>query len=254
MRASMMARLMRIALMACVVASIAVGGRAQEGDHDEKGHQKRERRERGHAKGHPDSSKWAPLFKADLSDAATEEGVWTFTDGVLTASADRAIWSKVDHENFVFDLEFKTADGTNSGVIVYCTDTEQWIPNSVEVQIADDYSKKWSEQPATWHCGAIFGHLAPKESAVKKPGAWNRMTITCKGQQIDVVLNEKHVTSMDMSLWTSATTNPDGSEIPSWLSNAFSKLSTKGKIGLQGKHAEAPIWFRNVKIKAVDGK
>jgi hypothetical protein len=54
---------------------------------------------------------------------------------------------------------------------------------------------------------------------------------------------------MDMSLWTSAKTNPDGSEIPSWLNKPLSKHPTKGRIGLQGKHAGAPIWFRNIKIR-----
>jgi hypothetical protein len=43
--------------------------------------------------------------------------------------------------------------------------------------------------------------------------------------------------------------NPDGSDIPSWLSTPFAELSTKGKIGFQGKHAGAPIWFRKIKVK-----
>jgi hypothetical protein len=30
---------------------------------------------------------------------------------------------------------------------------------------------------------------------------------------------------------------PDGSEIPSWLSTPFAELPTHGNIGLQGKHA-----------------
>ncbi len=202
--------------------------------------------------GHPDTSGWPSLFKPDLSDADRPEGVWTVEDGVLTASEDQAIWTTRDYENFVLDLEFKTADGTNSGVVVYCTDTKDWIPNSVEVQIADDFAEEWAKQPATWHCGAIFGHLAPTKSAVKKPGEWNRFTVTCAGKQIDVVLNGEKVTSMDMSLWTSGKTNPDGSEIPSWLPKPYATLATKGKIGLQGKHAGAPIWFRHIKIKEVE--
>jgi hypothetical protein len=74
------------------------------------------------------------------------------------------------------------------------------------------------------------------------------------GKQIDVVLNGLHVTSMDMSLWESAKKNPDGSDIPAWLSKPYAGLPTNGKIGLQGKHAGAPIWFRNVKIKELDGQ
>jgi hypothetical protein len=134
---------------------------------------------------------------------------------------------------------------------VYCSDPENWIPNAVEIQIADDFAEKWANSPKTWQCGAVFGHLAPTKSAVKKPGEWNRMTLTCAGQQIDVLLNGEHVTSMDMSQWTSAKTNPDGSEIPSWLSRPKAELPAKGRIGFQGKHAGAPIWFRNIKVKAI---
>ncbi len=199
--------------------------------------------------GHPDTSGWEILFNADLSNADKPEGVWTVSDGVLTASEDRAIWTARDYDNFILDLEFRNASGTNSGVVVYCTDIKNWIPNSVEIQIADDYAEKWAKAPRSWHCGAIFGHLAPSKSMVKKPGEWNRFTIRCVDKQIDVMLNGERVASMDMSLWTSAKTNPDGSEIPSWLNKPLSKHPTKGRIGLQGKHAGAPIWFRNIKIR-----
>lgn len=196
------------------------------------------------------SGGFKPLFKADLSDAITKEGVWTVgADGVMTASEDQAIWTpREDYENFILDLEFKNETDTNSGVIVYCTDKDNWIPNSVEIQIADDFGK-WSKEPATWQCAAIFGHLAASEKLVKKPGEWNKMRVTCKGKMITVKLNGKVVTEMDMALWTSAKTNPDGSEIPSWLSTPFATMPTKGRIGLQGKHADASIFFRNVKIR-----
>ena len=203
-------------------------------------------------KAHPDVSQWQDLFAADLSNAAFPKGVWTFENGVLTASEDQVIWSKKDYDNLIIDLEFKTDDGTNSGVIVYCTNMENWIPNSVEVQIADDFAEQWAKSPKTWHCGAIFGHLAPTKSMVKKPGQWNRFTVTCKDKMIYVMLNGQMVTEMNMDLWTSATKNPDGSDIPSWLSTPFAKLPTHGNIGLQGKHAGAPIYFRNVKIKELD--
>jgi len=197
----------------------------------------------------PQEPQWADVFAADLSNAEFPAGIWTVSDGVLTASEDQAIWTNKDYENFVLDLEFMTAPGTNSGVIVYCSDMANWIPNSVEIQIADDFAEEWAKEPATWHCGAIFGHLAPTKSVVKKPGEWNRYTITCVGKRITVELNGEMVTDMDMSLWTSAKTNPDGSEIPAWLSRPFAELATRGRIGFQGKHAGAPIYFRNIRIK-----
>jgi hypothetical protein len=85
--------------------------------------------------------------------------------------------------------------------------------------------------------------------AVKKPGEWNHMTITCRGPKIDVVLNGEAVASIDMRQWTSPTHNPDGSEIPKWLNKPLAELPTKGRIGFQGKHGSAPIWFRNILIR-----
>jgi len=55
-----------------------------------------------------------------------------------------------------------------------------------------------------------------------------------------------------MRKWTSAKTNPDGSEIPAWLSRPKAELPQKGHIGLQGKHGDSPIYFRNVKIKVLE--
>ncbi len=198
---------------------------------------------------HGQKNGYVPLFNDDLSNATYPKGVWSYEDSVLTATEDQCIWTNKDYSNFILDLEFKTAEGTNSGVIVYCSDTKNWIPNSVEIQIADDYADEWANADPTWQCGAIFGHKAPVESRVKKPGEWNNMRIACKDKTIHVVLNGSLVTEMDMRLWKSAKKNPDGSDIPAWLSTPLSELQTYGKIGLQGKHAGAPIWFRNVRIK-----
>jgi hypothetical protein len=66
-----------------------------------------------------------------------------------------------------------------------------------------------------------------------------------------VVLNGELVNSFNMDKYTSAKTNPDGTQVPSWLSNPPSTLALHGRIGFQGKHAGAPIQFRNIKIKAL---
>jgi hypothetical protein len=136
-------------------------------------------------------------------------------------------------------------------VIVYCTDRQNWIPNSVEIQIGDDYYFKDKGWVPNYMCGGIFGHLAPTSTLVKKAGEWNHMNIRCEGQHITVKLNGVVSADMDMALWTSGTKNPDGSDIPSWLPTPFAELPTKGYIGLQGKHGEANIFFRNVKIASI---
>ncbi|MDQ4140182.1 MAG: DUF1080 domain-containing protein [Bacteroidota bacterium] len=202
-------------------------------------------------KTHPNTKQagWRDLFQKDLSNSIKPDNVWTFENGVLTASEDNSIWSDKEYTDFILDLEFKTAPGTNSGVVVHASDIKNWIPNSVEIQIADDYSEEWSKAPKTWQCGAIFGRLAPKKSNVKKPGEWNHYTVTCRGKKIWVILNGELVNEIDMNLWTDPKKNPDGSERPSWLNKPLATLPLKGYVGLQGKHAGAPIYFRNIRIK-----
>jgi hypothetical protein len=198
------------------------------------------------------NEKWQDLFKPDLSNAIYPAGVWSMQVGILTASEDKNIWTEKQYENFVLDLEFKNAPGTNSGVFVYGSELRHPTPNSIEVQICDDFAKVWADKPASWRCGAIFGRLAPTKSVVKKPGEWNHMTVTCRGPIISVVLNGEKINEIDLRKWTSATKNPDGSDIPPWLSRPAAELPTKGHIGLQGKHAGAPIFFRNIKIKSLE--
>lgn len=194
---------------------------------------------------------WQPLFTENLSDADYDTSVWSIDkQGVISASADQAIWTNKEYENFELDLEFKTDKCTNSGVVIYCTDKKDWIPNAVEIQIYDDYCDPAASAASTGSCGAIYGHLAPSAfRIVKKPGEWNKMKITAKGKNIQVTLNGKKITDMNMNLWTSGKTNPDGSEIPSWLPKPYAGLPTKGYIGFQGKHGQALIWFRNIKIR-----
>ena len=188
------------------------------------------------------------LFGDAYSLAEFEEGSWEIKDDLLVAHEDKVVWAPGEYENFKLKFEFMNEAGTNSGIIVYCTNKENWIPNSVEIQIADDHGK-WESERKDYQCGAIFGHLpANEQKVVLSPGEWNQMEITCQGQLIEVVLNGKKVTSMDMSEWTSGTTNPDGSEIPSWLPTPFAELPTKGFIGFQGKHGDSSITFRNVRI------
>jgi len=201
--------------------------------------------------GQAQKGKTVPLFTADLSNAQYDKSVWTVDKkGVITAAADDSFWTTKEYENFELTLEFKNDICTNSGVIIYCSDKRDWIPNSMEIQIADDHCPKWTEVDAISRCGAVYGHLGPQlPTLVKKPGVWNKMKINAIGKNVIVELNGKQIVNMDMNLWTSGTTNPDGTKIPSWLPKPYAELPTKGYIGFQGKHGDATIWFRNIKIK-----
>jgi hypothetical protein len=202
---------------------------------------------------YPNTNKkgWKSLFGKNLESAQFDPTIWKDSSGVLTASKDEAIWSKDMYDNFILDLDFQTADGTNSGVIVHATEIKEWIPHSVEIQIADDYSAQWSKADPSWQCAAVFGHKPATNKKLKRPGEWNHYTITCIDKIIKIELNGTLVNECNMDDFTSSKVNPDGTKIPSWLSNPMSTLGLHGYIGLQGKHAGAPIYFKNVMIKTL---
>jgi hypothetical protein len=198
---------------------------------------------------HPDSAGWPSLFAEDLSNAVYPKGVWSFRKSELAATEDHCIWSQKEYERFVLDLEFKTSPGSKGGVIVYCTDTANWMPRAVEIPLQDDYAKR-SARSTNFDCGGVFGHVPPKKQMVKKAGEWNRMTISCIDSLIVVVLNGERVVEIDMKQWIWARRNPDGSLVPGQITTAMAELPTKGHIGLQGAQGgKAQTYFRNIKIK-----
>ena len=77
------------------------------------------------------------------------------------------------------------------------------------------------------------------------------MTVRARGKRIEVVNNGVVTVDADLSVWTSAKTNPDGSAIPPWLSRPWADLPTHGRIGFQGKHGQARPYFRNIRIRTL---
>jgi hypothetical protein len=109
-------------------------------------------------------------------------------------SADEALWSEKTYNNFMLDLEFKNADGTNSGVIVHASNMEEWIPHSVEIQIADDYSRV--EQSVVMEMRCNIWSPGGSSTNCKPAVNWNHFTITCIDRNIWVVLKWRLVNTL----------------------------------------------------------
>lgn len=183
---------------------------------------------------------------------AFDSGVWTIDDdGVMTASKDAAIWSAVDYENFILDFDYKLDPAANSGVIIYTRDQKNWIPGSVEIQLLDDNHERWAKDPSYLKNSSLYGHLGPSATPAKPAGEWNHMTIVAKGQQITVTLNGVQTIDANLSAWTDAKKNPDGSAIPPWLREPWATIPTVGRVGFQGMHGGARPYFKNVRIATV---
>ncbi len=194
----------------------------------------------------PSCEGWRDLLAKDLSNCVYEQSCsWVVEpDGVLSAKGGGDIWTKERYGDFILELEFKLAEGTNSGVFLRTGSLEEWLHTAIEVQVLDSYGKS---KAGKHDCGAIFDCLAPSKNMVKRPGEWNHYTITCKANKICVVLNGEQIIDMDLDLWTKAHKNPDGT--PNKFNTAYRDMPREGHIGLQ-YHGQ-PIWYRNIKIKTL---
>ena len=201
---------------------------------------------------HPDSSGWQDLFARDLSDAIFPKGVWYFEGDVLTATEDQNIWTKAKYGNAIIDLEFKNAPGANSGVFVYGSDMKEW---SRQFRGSSDPRRFASEMGQRSGHLALCRHFWPPGALEERRQGGRRVEPDDRHLPGDEDLRDAQWRAwsrkMDMTLWTSATKNPDGGDIPPWLSKPLAEMATTGHVGLQGKHGGCPIYFRNMKIKSL---
>ena len=176
---------------------------------------------------------------------------WIVQDGVLTVTRamdgkehnSDYLWTNDTYGDFALDLEFKVTDGTNSGIFFRTSDLKDPVYTGFEVQICDSHGRDNLSRTGT--AGAIYDCLIPARNAIKPRGEWNRCRLTCKGSQIEVVLNGEKTIDMDVDQWTKAGQNPDGT--PNKFRRAMKDFARVGYIGLQD-HGR-PVWYRNIKIK-----
>jgi len=169
---------------------------------------------------------------------------WTIEDGVLTwQKGCRNIWTKETFGDFIFDLEFKTTKGTNSGIFLRSAEGEKnWLHGSMEIQISSSYGP--DRKPGRHDCGSVYDIQAPSVAAEKPVGEWNHMVITFKGNLLKIVLNDKQIIGINLDRWTKARENPDGSK--NKFKTAYKDMAKVGHLGLQD-HGR-PVWYRNIKV------
>ncbi|MCM2374374.1 3-keto-disaccharide hydrolase [Aporhodopirellula aestuarii] len=180
-----------------------------------------------------DSDGYLPLFNGkDLTGWETT-GTWVVEeDGVLALKPKPGkrgifsyrlfLWTKWTFSDFELDFEFKLAKGGDSSVFL----RSQSLGGFIEVELTDSHGK---EGPLTTDdCGAVQKVTPPSKNMAKPAGEWNRITIKCKGELLQVELNGEQVIDLDYDKL--------GISVP-----------TSGKIGLQDWGH--PVWFRNIRIK-----
>jgi hypothetical protein len=145
--------------------------------------------------------------------------------------------------DFVLDFDYKLTKGCNSGVFIRVSDLSHPVPTGIEVAIDDTTGTGMHDS------GAFYDLVAPKENAQKPAGEWNHMTITARGPNMTITLNDKEVSMINLDEWNEPGKRPDGSS-HKFDNVAIGKLPRTGYLGFQDHGSNC--WFKNVKIKELD--
>lgn len=194
---------------------------------------------------------WESLFNGkDLTGwEAARPGSWVVEESAIARKSGSDLWTVEQFGDFVLDLEFKVAEGTNSGVCLRVQRDPEvqpwWRDGALEVQLVDSDGV---DKPTVHDCGALYDLVAPAKRVVCKPGQWHRLTITAVGSRIAVVLDGEKTVDADLDTWVEAQKNPDGA--PNKYAKAMKAFPRKGCIFLQ-EHGSA-VWFRQIFIKRLD--
>jgi hypothetical protein len=192
---------------------------------------------------------WQVLFDGKGLDAWEQYNPehWKVQDDGALYSTGKGgdIFTKGKFQDFILDLEFKVAPGTNSGVLLRTASRQDWLHTGMEIQVLDSYGSK---QAGKYDCGALYDCEPPRFNAMRKAGEWNRFVIVCYKNRVIVDLNSVRVQDIDLNRWTEAHRNPDGSK--NKFNRAYKTMTHPGYVFLQG-HGR-PVWFRNIKIKVLD--
>jgi hypothetical protein len=191
----------------------------------------------GHAQ-QPDKDGFVPLYNGkDLKNWQTTGNWLVEEDGVLAIQPrpgetgwqrySAYLWTKKKYSDYILDLEYKHNKDGNSGIFVRVKDLKNPVDTGIEVQILDSYGKKG--ELIHHDNGGVIRTIGPSKNMSKPAGEWNRMIITCKGDNLKVNLNGEQIVDIQLS------------------AGAMKDRPMTGYVGLQDHGI--PLWFRNVKIK-----
>jgi hypothetical protein len=183
----------------------------------------------------------APLFARDLSNItpAAGTGAWSCKDGVFTGKG--IAWTKTAYGNFYLSLEFRALEKAGGGIFLRCSDTGDFVQNSLEVRLLQGDHPSGDERAIV---GALHDLAKPSRQVEIKPGAWHKLLVAAENEKITVWLDNECLVQADLDFWDTPGKNPDGT------GNKFTRpirdFARSGAIGLHA--ADGKIKFRNLYI------
>lgn len=202
---------------------------------------------------------WTVLFdgtstdhwRSYKKDSFPEKG-WIIEDGALKVTAGGGggdIISKEQYGDFELELDFKVAPGANSGIMYRVTEAFDWPwMTGPEYQILDDAKHNDGKNTLT-SVGAVYALYAAKaDKKVNPPGEWNTARIRLQDGTLTHALNGETVVEcrVDGQEWKDKIAASKFSSMPGF------GIQARGHIALQD-HGD-DVWFRNIRVRDLDGK
>ena len=186
---------------------------------------------------------WHNYLKTDVSP------VWKVEGGALTLDGKGGgdIISDAQYENFELELEWKVAEGGNSGIFFRVHEDEKFktpYMTGPEMQILDNerHPDAKAGKNGNRTAGSLYDMLPPSQPS-KPAGQWNKVRVVINKNRAEHWLNGTKVVDYALSgpEWD---TMLKGSKFATW--EGFNKYP-KGRIGLQD-HGDV-VSFRNIRIR-----
>ncbi len=169
------------------------------------------------------------------------EGAWQVADGILYTEGEGGGWLSTTEEyaDFTLDLEFRVPSGGNSGVFLRAPHEGDPAYTGMEIQVLDDYAKRYARLRPWQYTGSIYGVQAPVRRASRKAGRWQRMVIVCRGPRVQVTLNDERIIDANLIDYMH-------------LEKSHPGLKRRGGyIGLQNHSTR--VKYRNIRITELEG-
>jgi hypothetical protein len=172
---------------------------------------------------------------------------WTVVDGILTRSGDNAgdIITLDKYRNFDFSVDWRVAEGSNSGILYRATEDNDYIWQSApEMQILDDARHSDGKLPIT-SAGSDFGLYPAPRGVVHPAGQWNTARVLVNGNHVEHWLNGQKLLEYELGSadWKDRVAKSKFSTMPNY------GKAGEGYIGLQD-HGDK-VEFRNIKIRSL---
>ncbi|HEX3233511.1 MAG TPA: DUF1080 domain-containing protein [Gemmatimonadales bacterium] len=180
-------------------------------------------------------------FKKDSVPAG-----WQVVDGALTRVGKAGdLITRDEFGDFELTLEWKVAEGGNSGIMYRVTeDAGETYESGPEMQVLDDARHKDGQSRLT-AAGSAYGLYPAPAGVVKPAGEWNAVRILVRGNHVEHWLNGTKVVEYELG-------SPDwkakvqASKFKQWPGYG---RAASGHIALQD-HGDR-VAYRNIKVRTL---